>query len=909
MVHARSDVLARSGGDRLVAMFRTVLESMIADPDGDAHDACLPAGERDLVLHAWNRTDRPLGREDVVARVRAIAEQHPDVIAARDDRESVTYRELVARANAISAQVGESEPGTLVAILADPGVRFVSAVLGVLGAGAAYLPLDTAAPEARTTRLLTDSGAKIVLVAPEHLDHATRAADGTSARIELLTDELRTELLPLRGSENDLAYVLYTSGSTGAPKGAMVHRRGMVNHLLAKIEDLALTGTDSVVQNAPLTFDVSIWQMLAALLTGGRVRVVTPAVAADPAALFATVETEEITVLEVVPSLLRAALDDWDSGAAVPSLAVLRWLVVTGEALPPELCTRWFARFPGIPMVNAYGPTECSDDVTHAVLSEPLPEDAALVPIGRAIRNTQLYVLDARRRPTPIGVPGELYVGGTGVGHGYLGDPERTAQAFVDDPFGGPGRLYRTGDRVRYRPDGQLEFIGRRDNQVKIRGQRVELGEVEAALRAVPGVRDAAAKAAGGRLIGYLVGEAGREQVRTELAKTVPEHLVPSALLVLDELPLTANGKVDRKALPDPDRSQLAEEPAVAPRTAAERRIAEVWSSVLSVSGIGVHDDFFAVGGDSIRTLTLVAALRSAGFTASVRDVFETRTVEALAARLAAAPADEGRALAWLRTGGTGAQLYCVHPQGGSAHWFLPLADRLDHPVAAFEAPDGIGEENADLAGLAARYLAEMAPDRPFALLGWSSGATLAWEMARQLAESGTPADALVLIDPIGDPAVSPETVTSDALIDRLAQLSEQPELGADGEIRSLLRLAGLSADEGDRTAMRRQIRRARVLTEAMYGYRYPRASTPIRLVITDECAEERHGVVRGLSYPGYLERWHALAGGGLTVHRIDGDHEEVLRPRRAADLAGLVQTLLAEDSLAEDLPTHGGTR
>ncbi|MGC7101695.1 amino acid adenylation domain-containing protein [Amycolatopsis lurida] len=895
MVHARTDVLRRADGDRLAAMYRAVLESMIADPDADARQACLPAGERELVLRAWNRTERPLDGEGLIERVRKVARRQPDAVAVSDDRETLTYAQLMGRASAISGQLPDAGPDLLVAVLADPGARFVSAVLGVLGAGAAYIPLDTAAPEARTARLLTDSQAKFVLVTPEHAGHAARAAADTGAQILVLSDDEHEEWARPRGEEYDLAYVLYTSGSTGAPKGAMVHRRGMVNHLLAKVEDLDLTGADSVVQNAPLTFDVSVWQMLAALLTGGRVRVVTPACAADPAALFGTVEDEEISVLEVVPSLLRAALDDWDSGAAVPGLASLRWLVVTGEALPPELCTRWFARFPGIPMVNAYGPTECSDDVTHAVITEPLPEGAQLVPIGRAIRNTQLYVLDGHRQPTPIGVPGELYVGGDGVGHGYLADAERTAQAFVPDPFLGKGLLYRTGDRVRYRPDGQLEFIGRRDNQVKIRGQRVELGEVEAALRAVPGVRDAAAKAAGGRLIGYLVGEADREAVRAELSKTVPEHLVPSALLVLDALPLTPNGKVDRKALPDPDRSQLAEEPAVAPRTETERRIAEVWGSVLGVAGLGVTDDFFAVGGDSIRTLTVVAGLRSAGFTVSVRDVFETRTIEALAARLESVTGDSGTALAWLRTRDTSPPLYCVHPQGGSAHWFLPLADRMGRSVAAFEAPDGIGEQPVELTELAARYLTELRPDGRFALLGWSSGATLAWEMARQLAAARTPASALILIDPIGDPAVSPEVVTSDALTDRLAELCAQPDVEPTGEIRSLLSLAGLSADAGDLDAMRRQVYRARELTRAMYGYRYPAAGTPVRLVITDECAEERHGVLRGLSYADYLGHWRELAGGGLTVHRMAGEHEEVLRPRRAGELAALIQTLMTD--------------
>jgi amino acid adenylation domain-containing protein len=894
-IHARPDTLSRADGDRLAAMYRAVLVSMIADLDADAGQAMLPDGEREQVLHTWNRTERPLDSEGLVERVRAVAARQPDAVAVGDDRLILTYAELMGRASAISAQLPGTGPGRLVAVLADPGARFVSAVLGVLGAGAAYLPLDTSAPEARTTRLLADSGAQFVLVTPEHVAHATRAAAGTGAQIVTLSEEAHQDWQAPRGGEHDLAYVLYTSGSTGAPKGAMVHRRGMVNHLLAKVEDLGLTGSDSLVQNAPLTFDVSVWQMLAPLLTGGRVRVVTPACAADPAALFGTVEDEAISVLEVVPSLLRAALDDWDSGAAVPELAVLRWLVVTGEALPPELCTRWFERFPGIPMVNAYGPTECSDDVTHAVITEPLPASAQLVPIGRAIRNTRLYVLDHDLQPAPIGIPGELYVGGEGVGHGYLGDPERTARAFVPDPFTGEGLLYRTGDRVRYRPDGQLEFLGRRDNQVKIRGQRVELGEVEAGLRAVTGVQDAAARAAGGRLIGYLVGDVSREDVRAELAKTVPEHLVPSALLILDVLPLTPNGKVDRKALPDPDRSQLADEPVVAPRTETEKRIAGVWSSVLGVTGLSVTDDFFAVGGDSIRTLTVVAGLRTAGLTVSVHDIFESRTIEALAARLDSADGDSGRSLIWLRARDTSPPLYCMHTQGGSAHWFLPLADRMPGSVAAFEAPESIGAEAVDLRELAADYLTELDPKGQFSLMGWSSGSTLAWEMARQLASAGTPATSLILIDPIGDPAVSPEVVTSDGLLDRLAELCAQPEAGSAAEVTSLLRLVGLNAEGAELDTIRPQVERARALTETMYSYEYPVEKTPVQLVITDECFEERHGVLRGLSYPDYVNHWRELSGGGMTVHRTAGEHEEIMRSDRAAQLAALIQALMTD--------------
>jgi amino acid adenylation domain-containing protein len=901
LVHTDTDVLSKEGGERLIAMFRSVLEAMISDLDGDARVTCLPEAERSQLLTGWNRTDRPLGDEGVVERFREFVRVTPNAVAVVDETRRLTYRELACRASAVSKDLSCAEVGSLIAILDDPGARFVAAVVGVLGAGGAYIPLDPAAPIRRTARLLADSGARILLVGPEHHEHALAATADLAVRVRVLDDAEHPVdewvLRPPRGGGQDLAYVIYTSGSTGLPKGAMVHRRGMVNHLLAKVEDLGLTECDVVVQNAPLTFDVSVWQMLAPLIVGGQVRVVGKDQAADPAELFARVVRERISVLEVVPSLLRAALDDWDAGAPAPDLSGLRWLLVTGEALPPQLCTRWFARFPGVEMVNAYGPTECSDDVTHAFLDAGTAFDRPRVPIGNAIRNTRLYVLDVHRQPVPVGIPGELYVGGAGVGRGYLNDPERTARSFVVDPFSSePGHLlYRTGDRARYRPDGQLEFIGRRDGQVKIRGQRIELGEVEAALRGAPGVQDAAAKVDAGRLVGYLVGEP--VGVREHIGAILPDHLVPSALVVLDVLPLTANGKVDRKALPAPDRAALAACPPVAPRTGTEARLARVWSAVLGLDEVGVEDDFFAVGGDSIRTLTLVAALRSSGFGLSVRDVFERRTIAGLAELLAARPDSAAEhALAWLTPRGTRTPLYCAHPQGGSGHWFVPLADRIGTDVAAFEAPASVGAGAVDLRELSARYLREMPAEGPFFLLGWSSGAALAWEMAGQSAAAGRPALAVVLIDPIGDPATADRPVETDWLTERLAELFARGTSTADDEFAGLLAAAGLSTVESDVDTMRLQVARTRALTSAMYTYRYPSTTTPLHLVITDECAEGRHGVLREQSYQGYLARFAELATGGLGVHRVVGDHDEILRPARAAELAELIGTVMNEE-------------
>ncbi|WP_031469271.1 non-ribosomal peptide synthetase [Sciscionella sediminilitoris] len=585
---------------------------------------------RELGECGADTTDADLG---VLERVRAIAERTPDAPAIGDERERFGYRELLGYADRIAARL---EP-ELAGILVRPGARFAAAMLGVLGAGGAWIPLDVRAPLERSAALLETHGITTVLVEQENAELARRLPGLRQVCLDGAVTADR-EPQPPQGQPADLAYVIFTSGSTGKPKGAMVHRRGMVNHLLAKITDLGLTEQDRVIANAPVTFDISVWQLLCALLVGGSTQVVGPETAAEPAALFGTAAAERTTVLEVVPSLLRAALDWWDATGEVPELPALRWLAVTGEELPAGLCARWSAYFPDIPVLNAYGPTECSDDVTHAVLRAG--EDIGTrAPIGQAVRGTRLYVLGEDLHRVPFGAVGELYVGGIAVGRGYLGDPGRTASTFTADPFaaessGAPGqRMYRTGDLVRWRADGRLEFLGRRDDQVKVRGHRIELGEVEAGLRALPRVTGAAAAVRKGSLLGYVTGRADPEAVRAELGALLPEYLVPARILPLEELPLTAHGKLDRKALPEiPQPETSAADVLLAPRTEAERVVCVAIAETLGLDRIGVRDNFFALGGDSIMAIQVASRARRSGLVLTPREVFTRKTPEAIAA-------------------------------------------------------------------------------------------------------------------------------------------------------------------------------------------------------------------------------------------------------------------------------------
>ena len=435
-------------------------------------------------------------------------------------------------------------------------------MLAVFKAGGAYLPLDPLHPPRRLGQVLSGSGCELVLAATEFVETVTRVFDDghfgqTASRPpvatlgDLLAREHGRENLPARNQPGNLAYVIYTSGSTGMPKGAMLEQRGMCNHLWAKVESLQLTSADVVAQTATQCFDVSVWQMLNALLVGGHVYIADEELALDSLGQLEMIAEQGVTILEIVPSQLRVMVDGVRRMPPPqrPDLSPLRWLIVNGEPLPPELCRQWFDLYPTTPLVNAYGPTECSDDVTQCAIESPPPPTLARMSIGSALSNMRMYVLDKNLSPVPVGVGGELYIGGVGVGRGYRADPKRTAQIFIPDFFGNnPGaRLYKTGDLVRYLPDGQLDFLQRVDYQVKVRGFRIELGEVEAALCEHPTVCESVCvvrEEAGGvkRLVAYVAGAsvAGAGELAEHVRGRLPGYMVPQAFVTLKALPLTA---------------------------------------------------------------------------------------------------------------------------------------------------------------------------------------------------------------------------------------------------------------------------------------------------------------------------------------------------------------------------------
>ncbi|MHA6323670.1 non-ribosomal peptide synthetase [Roseivivax sp. CAU 1753] len=644
-----SDTLQRS-----LSQIARIVEAITADPMARFADMQLMGrNEKHLVVDGWNQTDAPTPHDkSFVALFQERVGLHPDAIAAQYGVQQLTYAELDRRAdraaqNLRAAGIG---PEDLVALLSLRTLDLLVAILGVWKAGAAYVPLDPMHPPRRIAAVLQQSAAALVVTGPgqARLLEDALAGLGADARpirmssADLLQASTVTVNEPVWTDPNCLAYTIFTSGSTGTPKGAMVEQRGMINHLFAKIHDLQIGPEDTLAATASPCFDISVWQLVAALLVGGRVLVVTEEVAEDPVRLLELVARERITILQTVPSFLKAVLQH--STAASPSLGQLRWLISTGEALAPKLCRRWFDRYPDIPVLNAYGPTECSDDVTHQTLTAANVHGDT-VSIGSPLANTRIYVTDARLAPRPIGGRGELMVGGIGVGRGYRGNPRQTAETFIPDPFSAhPGaRLYRTGDCAKWSNDGSLEYIGRLDHQLKLRGFRVEPHDIETVLRQHPDVSDVVIKTIEAHdgdlaLVAYLCSAQSLPAVEAhDFAKArLPVYMLPAAYVVMPEFPLNSNGKIDRAALPAPmPEDRPTGDTYDAPRGPTEIALAERWAVLFRIERVGRHDNFLDLGGHSLLATQLVSWVYDVmQVKLSIRDVFNAPYVDALAAHI-----------------------------------------------------------------------------------------------------------------------------------------------------------------------------------------------------------------------------------------------------------------------------------
>jgi amino acid adenylation domain-containing protein len=617
-----------------------LLNGIITNPQARLSSlSLLDDAERNQAVSRFNDTAASYPQNALLhALFAAQAARAPDAVALRFAEKALTYGELDRRANQLAHYLHTLGvgPDVVVGLCAERSFEMVIALLGILKAGGAYLPLDPSYPAERLAYMLNDAKAPVLLVQAALADRLP-TSDATVVRLDADWPEIarQAETMPdITIDPSGLAYVIYTSGSTGRPKGVMNAHRGIVNRIAWMQDAYHLTPADRVMQKTPFGFDVSVWEFFWPLAHGAELVIARPGGHQDPAYLAELIGRHGVTIIHFVPSMLQAFLE----AADLARCGSLRDTICSGEALPAETQNRFLSALPSSRLHNLYGPTEAAVDVS--AWSCQLEPTATQVPIGRPISNIQLYVLDRHLAPLPVGVSGELYIGGIGVARGYLRRPGLTAERFVPSPFKTGERLYRTGDLARWRSDGALDYLGRIDHQVKIRGFRIELGEIEAALLAHPNVEQAAVVVRDDtgerRLVSYVAtrdGQADTEALRQYLQQTLPDHMVPSAMVQLDELPLSANGKLDRNALPAPDWHGGGE--IVAPRNATEQALATIWRDVLKLDRISVNDNFFALGGDSLSATRAIARVqKDLLITVPLKVMFETTTLGELADRL-----------------------------------------------------------------------------------------------------------------------------------------------------------------------------------------------------------------------------------------------------------------------------------
>ncbi|WP_433342569.1 amino acid adenylation domain-containing protein [Micromonospora sp. CA-111912] len=768
-----TDLFTRETVERIARRWTTLLRAVVAAPDTrvSALELTAPA-EREL-LAGWNATTADFPQAQTLhGPFEQRAAATPDAVALTFEDRSVTYAELNAAANRVAHRLRAAGvgPETLVGVCAERSVELVAGLLGVLKAGGAYLPLDPEYPADRLSFMVTDAAAGVVLV-QEHLRDVLPDTGATVLALDdesVWADQPAADPAPTAGPGN-LAYVIYTSGSTGRPKGVPNTHRGIVNRLDWMQKAYRLGADDAVLQKTPASFDVSVWEFFWPLREGARLVLARPGGHKDAAYLRDLLVSERITTAHFVPSMLTVFLGEDGAEAATG----LRRVICSGEELPLVSAVEFTARLPWCELHNLYGPTEAAIDVSAWHCDPARLAGLTSVPIGGPIANLRLHVLDPAGNECPVGVAGELHIGGVGLARGYHRRPALTAERFVPDPFSfEPGaRLYRTGDLARWvaSPDGSgvVEFLGRIDHQVKLRGLRIELGEIESALREQPQVTEAAVivredTPGDKRLTGYVVGDAEHAALKAALKETLPEYMVPTAFVTLDALPLSPNGKLDRRALPAPVVTREASVALVEPRDDTERLLAGIWSEVLGVDTLGIDDDFFDLGGHSMLATQVVAKIRKAehgGRPVGVMDLFQQRTIRELSAFMTGDAADDGpRRLLYELTkpipaGKRVRTNVCVPYGGGSAIVYQPLADALPAGNALYSLAIpghdvGLSEDGLPFEELTRRVADEIVEriEGPIVLYGHCGvGSAIVAEVARKVEATGRELEAVYI--------------------------------------------------------------------------------------------------------------------------------------------------------------------
>ncbi len=879
----------------LLARLEGILRAAVADPHRRIADLpVLVGGEYERLTGHWNATAHEVPGATVADLFAAQVLRTPHAPAVRHGDTVLTYRELSERAARTAARLRArgAGPGSLIALELRRDACLPAALLAVQSAGAAYLPVDPSLPPERTAALLADARPLLVV----------RNDDGASADGLTVTAGSQD---PASVPENT-AYVTYTSGSTGRPKGVVAPHSALTNVVLALREQLAVGPEDRVLAAAPASFDMSKPELYLPLVTGATMVLAGEGALRDPDELSALLDRHRVTVMQATPSLWQALVT-----RRPDQLRRIR-AVVGGEPVPPELAERLTGRTASL--LACYGPTETTVwSTTHTVGRVT----TAAVPLGRPLRNTRCHVLDARLRPVPPGVTGELYVAGAGVATGYLHRPGLTATRFVPDPFGPPGdRMYRTGDLASWTADGVLRFHGRTDDQVKIRGHRVELGEVEAVLARHEDVEAAAVAvhdrgADDRRLVGYVVpagaaepGEAtvDLDSVSAHLARHLPDYMVPTRLLALDRLPLSTNGKLLRDRLPEPDWASVRDSPP--PSSLREHLMCELFAEVLDLPRVGPGDSFFELGGHSLLAARLTDRVRTVlGLEPTLRNVFEAATPAALSDLLDRTPATPAPAhLVPFRSEGTAAPVFCVHPLSGMSWLYSGLLRHIgrDHPVYGIQAegPGGVADLPDTVEAMAERYVdlvRSVRPGGPCHLVGWSFGGLVAHAMAVRLHEIGEPPGSLFLVDTVAGDAAGDAAGPEHPIDDRRVLRVLLTAAGFDDE-----RLASTDLDfdtvsallhrEGSVFARFTEDDISRVIEVSRHNDRLTRAYRPPRCPGDTTYVEAAPDGPRRVPHH---ELWRPHVGGDLTARHVTASHHRVMQPQHVDEVGAHLRELL----------------
>nr|VVH78928.1 Tyrocidine synthase 3 [Pseudomonas aeruginosa] len=756
-----ADLFDASTVERLAGHWRNLLRGIVANPRQRLGELpLLDAPERRQTLSEWNPAQRECAVQGTLQqRFEEQARQRPQAVALILDEQRLSYGELNARANRlahclIARGVGADVP---VGLALERSLDMLVGLLAILKAGGAYLPLDPAAPEERLAHILDDSGVRLLLTQGHLLERLPRQAGVEVLAIDglVLDGYAESDPLPTLSADN-LAYVIYTSGSTGKPKGTLLTHRNALRLFSATEAWFGFDERDVWTLFHSYAFDFSVWEIFGALLYGGRLVIVPQWVSRSPEDFYRLLCREGVTVLNQTPSAFKQLMAVACSADMATQQPALRYVIFGGEALDLQSLRPWFQRFGDRQpqLVNMYGITETTVHVTYRPVSEADLKGGLVSPIGGTIPDLSWYILDRDLNPVPRGAVGELYIGRAGLARGYLRRPGLSATRFVPNPFpGGAGeRLYRTGDLARFQADGNIEYIGRIDHQVKVRGFRIELGEIEAALAGLAGVRDAVVLAhdgvGGTQLVGYVVADSAedaerlRESLRESLKRHLPDYMVPAHLMLLERMPLTVNGKLDRQALPQPDAS-LSQQAYRAPGSELEQRIAAIWAEILGVERVGLDDNFFELGGHSLLLLMLKERIGdTCQATLSISQLMTHASVAEQAACI------EGQAreslLVPLNGRREGSPLFMFHPSFGSVHCYktLAMALRDRHPVKGVvcRALLGAGREVPEWDDMVAEYAEQLLQEHPegaFNLAGWSLGGNLAMDVAARLEQRG----------------------------------------------------------------------------------------------------------------------------------------------------------------------------